>query len=42
MTRYIALFVLFGLMIGLAYHIEITARPVKRVQAEMQRGDHGH
>jgi hypothetical protein len=35
--------VLFCIMIGLAVHIEKTARPVKNVTVETQRGEsHDH
>ncbi len=35
------LIVLFITMVGLAYHIEITARPTKNVKGQVQQG-HGH
>jgi hypothetical protein len=40
--KLIAVLVLFGLMLGLAYHIEVKARPVKNVNVEMHYGEHEH
>ena len=38
-----AVIVLFALMLGLAYHIEVKARPVKNVNVETRRGEsHDH
>jgi hypothetical protein len=38
-----ACIVLFVLMLGLAYHIEVKARPVKNVTVETHHGDeHDH
>jgi hypothetical protein len=41
MIRYIALVVLVGLMLGLAVHIERTARPIKNVNVQSVHGE-GH
>ena len=42
-VKLIAVFVLFALMLGLAYHIEVNARPVKNVTVEMKHGEsHDH
>jgi hypothetical protein len=37
--KLVAVFILFGLMLGLAYHIEVKARPVKNVTVEMRHGE---
>lgn len=40
----VVLVLLFMTMLGLAYHIEVNARPVKDVKVEVQHGEgsHGH
>ena len=37
--RILAVVLLFALVIGLAYHIEVKARPVKNVDVHMQQGE---
>ena len=39
MIRIAALILLFCLMVGLAYHIEVKARPVKDVTVRNQTGE---
>jgi len=37
--RFLAVILLFALVIGLAYHIEVKARPVKNVDVQMRQGE---
>jgi len=37
--RILAVLLLFIAMIGLAYHIEVKARPVKNIDVHMQQGE---
>lgn len=37
--RILAVVLLFALMLGIAYHIEVKARPIKNVDVRVQTGE---